>query len=90
MEFIFELLISFFLEGSFGVVQEKKIPKWIRTIVLIIITMLYSVFIIVLIVISANSNNVWLEWITKVLSVLFLMVFIRFWIRLVKEHHRNT
>lgn len=89
MEFLIELILTFFLDGSFEIIQEKKIPKWIRTVVLIIITIFYSAFIGFFVYLSVKSNHSFVKSITAMLSILFIVLFGRFWYKLIKEYRKS-
>lgn len=89
MEFFLELLLSFFLEGSIEIIQEKQIPRWIRIIVLIIITIFYSAFTSFLIYLSVKGNSLLFQCITAMIAILFLALFGRFWYKIAKEYRKN-
>lgn len=81
MEVIFEILLDFILDGSMELVTEKKVPAWIRGIILSILTLLYLAFIILIFQIDHPAAKV----ITVLLAAFFLVFFIRLWVKLLKD-----
>ena len=50
MEFIIELIMELFIEGSFELLPNKKIPKWIRYILGIILILFFGAIILGIII----------------------------------------
>lgn len=52
MEFIIELLVELFLEGSIEISEDERVPRWIRYPIIIFILLLFTIIIFGLIILG--------------------------------------
>lgn len=85
MEILIEFVMELILGGGFEVAQDKDIPRWIKIIVLTVLSLFYLGFIILFIIMSVRSKQLILRGITIILGVVFVSLFIRLWYKGLKS-----
>lgn len=79
MELIIELILDIFLEGTMEIAQEKKAPRVLRAVVLLVLTIVYSLFAAFLVYIAVESKDTIVFIIVGGVLLLILGVLIKFW-----------
>ena len=85
MDDVIEFIIEFILDGIFEIAQEKGIPKWIRMIVLIIITILYLAVVALMFWIAAQVSQMIVKSLITAVGFLLIVIMGIFWYRLIKK-----
>ena len=85
MDDVIEFIIEFILDGIFEIAQEKGIPKWIRMIVLIIITILYLAVVALMFWIAAQVSQMIVKCLITAVGFLLIVIMGIFWYRLIKK-----
>ena len=75
MDILFEIIIDLFFEGSLEICSNKKISKWIRYPLLIILTLSIIILILGLLIlgISLFKENIIISLILIVCSILLII-----------------
>lgn len=89
MEFIIELVLELFLDGSMEAVRDKKLPKWGRILALGLLTVFYIAFVVLLIVLSVQSGSPLMRAITGLIALAFFIIFIWFWVKLLRQSNKK-
>ena len=85
MDDIIGCIVELLLDGIIEIIQEPRIPKWIRGIVLILVTILYLAFAALFVWLAVQISAVWVKCLLIAVAFLFLGLMARMWYRLIKE-----
>ena len=85
MDDIIGCIVELLLDGIIEIIQEPRIPKWIRGIVLILVTILYLAFAALFVWLAVQVPAVWVKCLLIAVAFLFLGLMARMWYRLIKE-----
>ena len=85
MDDIIGCIVELFLDGIIEIIQEPRIPKWIRGSVLILVTVLYLAFAALFVWLAVQISAVWVKCLLIAVAFLFLGLMARMWYRLIKE-----
>ena len=85
MDDIIGCIVELFLDGIIQIIQEPRIPKWIRGSVLILVTVLYLAFAALFVWLAVQISAVWVKCLLIAVAFLFLGLMARMWYRLIKE-----
>lgn len=79
MDLLFEFLIELIFEGTIELSSSKKVPKIIRYPLIVLIVLIFSIFIIGLLILGIFSldENIGMGIFLIILSLIFLLFFIK-------------
>lgn len=87
MEFLIELILDLFLDGTLEILPNKKIPKWVRYTLGSIAFALIGAVMLAIFVVGAllMPDMLWAGILFEVVGVVFLVAFIRKCIKIKKQ-----
>ena len=98
MDDVIECIVELLMDGIIEIVQEPRIPKWIRGSVLILVTVFYlALFQLILVTVfylalfllflwlAVQVPQVWVKCLLIAVSLLILGLLGRMWYKLMKE-----
>lgn len=84
IEFIIDCVADFIMDGAVELVKETKIPKWIRSIVLVVLTLVYMAVFVLFAWILVQCKMVIVKCLSIVMLILIIGLVGRFWYKLIK------
>lgn len=96
MEFVFELILELFLEGSMEISKNKKISKWIRypvlaLVVLFFVTVLALIFLVGIMMFSTNIlASLFVIGVGLIMLVGTILKFRRMYLEMVNKQKRTA
>ena len=85
MDDVIECIVELLMDGIIEIVQEPRIPKWIRGSVLILVTVFYLALFLLFLWLAVQVPQVWVKCLLIAVSLLILGLLGRMWYKLVKE-----
>ena len=90
MEILLEFLLEVIVGGAFDVADDEKVPKRFRIGYLSFVTLIYLVFVGLFVCLFVSTAEVVFKVISAGVLLLFAVVFIKAWRRLIKsKNDRN-
>lgn len=84
IEFIIDCVTDFIVDGAVELVKETKIPKWIRSIVLTVLTLVYMAVFVLFAWIFIQCKMVIVKCLSIIMLILIMGLVGRFWYHLIK------
>lgn len=85
MDDVIECIVELLMDGIIEIVQEPRIPKWIRGSVLILVTVFYLALFALFLWLAVQVPQVWVKSLLIAVSILILGLLGRMWYKLMKE-----
>ena len=79
MEFIIELLLDLILEGSIEISSNRKVPKWIRYPLIVLIILFFTIVIFGMLILGLIilKNNLYFGLLMILISIILLILGIK-------------
>lgn len=79
-------ILEFILDIGFETIQSNKLPRVVRILLLIALSLVYIGVITILVVVGFTSNNGIFTAIMILLALIVLSLFIRLWYKVLTNH----
>lgn len=79
VEFIIEFIAELFMEGAEEAAVSKRVPKWLRIVLFILLTLFYAAFIIgfAAMAILMKEESIWLRLLFAAISAICIVYVIQ-------------
>lgn len=85
MEFLLELIMELVLDGAIEAAHDKQLPRIVRIVGAVVSSILFGGLGIAFLLIAVSSESLPLRLILTALTVLFAVLLIRMWVRIMRR-----
>lgn len=86
MDDIIEFILELVLDLGFESVKSDKLARWLRILLLVLITVFYIAVIAIMMLVGVISKNGFVLALMSILSLGALAMLVKYWYKVIKSH----